>query len=187
MNKNNPSVIAAGSALPSGWLPAANPQRIITHWTAGGYKVNDDDRQHYHFIIDGACSIYRGAHLISANDATKDGIYAAHTRGLNTCSIGVAVACMAGAQEFPFIPGQAPMKPAQWYDLARLCAMLAHHYKLKVTPRTILGHGEVEQTYAVAQRGKWDPLCLPWDPTVLKRSIAAQFRDQVTALLPTEH
>ena len=39
-------------ALPAGWLPAAKMQRVICHWTAGHHKASEDDKAHYHILIE---------------------------------------------------------------------------------------------------------------------------------------
>ena len=62
-------------------------KRIIFHWTAGGPKANKTDLKHYHEVINQDLTISLGTHSISDNVSTADGVYAAHTRNLNTGSI----------------------------------------------------------------------------------------------------
>lgn len=70
-------------------------RRIVCHWTAGSHKASALDRTHYHILIEDDGNLVRGTHPISDNVSTADGNYAAHTRRLNTGSIGVSVCCMA--------------------------------------------------------------------------------------------
>jgi N-acetyl-anhydromuramyl-L-alanine amidase AmpD len=175
----SPKIVSPDATLPAAWLPLAHPSRIIVHWTAGGYVATDDDCQHYHFVVQEDGSIRRGAHSIASNDSTGDGVYAAHTRGLNTKSIGVAVACMKGACERPFDAGQAPLTLRQWQACARLVAKLSAHYGIKVTAHTVLSHAEVQDTLHVQQRGKWDINVLPWAPLMAPREVHEQFREMV--------
>ena len=138
-------------------------KRIVIHWTAGAHTPSNLDKQHYHKIIDGAGKVHDGKHPISANAGSVKGRknYAAHTLNLNSDSIGVAVAAMAGAQERPFNAGAHPITPAQVKALAGLCATLAKQYGIPITPETILTHAEVQPVLNVRQRGKWDITWLP--------------------------
>lgn len=174
-----------GSLVPESWLTPAKMSRIITHWTAGSYTVSGLDKNHYHIIIDGEGALVRGVHSIADNVNTSDGDYAAHTRGLNTGSIGVSVAAMAGAQERPFDMGPYPMTEVQWDTMARVVAELCSFYKIPVTPQTVLGHGEVQDILGVAQTGKWDPMVLPWKLGLTFRQVGDLFRERVAHYLNT--
>ncbi len=175
--------LAAPTVIPLEWLPRARPERIICHWTGGAYDAGELDRQHYHLLIEGDGSVRRGRHAISANDRPIRGAYAPHTRGRNTGSIGVAVCCMAGARERPFDPGRFPMRREQWRRMAAVVAQLCVHYGIAVTPRTVLGHGEVEHQLQVPQRAKWDPLALPWQAELDLHAAGERFREEVRALV----
>ncbi len=158
-------------------------KRIIIHWTAGTYNVSDVDREHYHYIIDGNGKAVDGKWRPEANLSTKDGEYAAHTRGCNTGAIGVSMACMWGAKESPFNPGKYPLKELQWDRMIQLVAYLAKLYKIPVTPETILTHAEVQGTLGIPQKGKWDITRLPFDPkTVGAKAVGDRLRRQVAAL-----
>ena len=135
--------------------------RIIWHWSAGRHTPSDLDRKHYHFIIDGQGKVHQGDIAPEANLSTADGSYAAHTRGCNTGSIGIALAAMVGAVERPFRAGPEPITPAQINALVLLTRELALKYKIPVTRETILSHAEVQPTLKIAQRGKWDIAWLP--------------------------
>ena len=161
-------------------------RRIIWHWTAGGHKANETDRRHYHIIIQGDGSIVRGNSPISANahiSNPNDGnTYAAHTRGLNTGSIGVAVAAMRGAKESPFDAGPSPITPAQVDALVRVTADLCKGYGIAVTEKTVLSHAEVQPRLGVRQRAKWD---ISWIPGMTRAgdplAIGDGLRDRVRA------
>lgn len=136
-------------------------KRIIIHWTGGSNSVSDIDRKHYHFIVDGNGEVHNGDLKPEANNDCTDGNYAAHTRRCNTGSIGVALAGMHGAKEVPFDAGNYPINYLQLETMADLCADLCETYGIKVTPKTVLTHAEVEPTLGIKQRGKWDICWLP--------------------------
>ena len=153
-------------AIPAAWLSNCAMKRVIAHWSAGGHKVSEIDREHYHIIWGGDGIPVRGDHEISDNVRTGDGDYAAHTRGCNTGSIGVSLACMAGAVENPFKPGKFPMTKVQWDAMIDGIAQLCRFYKIPVTPQTVLSHAEVQGTLGIRQNGKWDFTRLAFDPSV---------------------
>lgn len=150
--------------------------RIVPHHSAGGYNASQVDRQHYHRIVDGEGRRHAGIHPISANAPGKplrSGYYAAHTRGLNTGSIGVAMSCMLGASwSDPRSCAHFP-KPEQVSGLIKELADLCVDYSIPVTRNTLLTHAEVEITLNIEQAGKWDLDYDPWgrvdsrDPIVI--------------------
>lgn len=172
-----------GRLIPDGWMPECRMARVITHWTAGAYTASDVDREHYHVLIEGDGRPVRGDCSIRDNVFTRDGDYAAHTRGLNSGSIGITLCCMGGAMRQPFRPGDFPLRREQYEALALAVADLCRRYQIPVTPQTVLGHGEVEAILGVAQRGKWDPMVLPWEPGRPLREVGDAFRDRICALL----
>jgi N-acetyl-anhydromuramyl-L-alanine amidase AmpD len=169
--------------LNAAWMPECTMRRVICHWTGGAYRASGLDRQHYHLLIEGDGNIVRGDRSIADNVRTTGGPYAAHTRACNQFSIGVAVCCMARAQERPFRPGLAPMTELQFERMAELVAELCLRYRIPVTPKTVLGHGEVQTNLGIAQSGKWDPLVLPWKPTMPKADVARHFRALVQSAI----
>jgi hypothetical protein len=144
------------SIVPASWMPDARLERIICHWSAGTHKASGLDRTHYHIVIEGDGNLVRGMWPISANGIGKAGKRANHTLNLNTGSIGVSLACMAGAIERPFNAGRFPMTATQWATLPRVVADLCRRYGIPVTQRTVLSHAEVQPTLGVRQRAKWD-------------------------------
>ncbi len=140
-------------------------RRIVMHWTAGGPTANGTDKRHYHFIVQGDGTVVAGNHPPEANNPIRNpqngATYAAHTRGLNTASIGITVAGMRGAQERPFNPGPSPITPVQLEAMVLLAAKLCHQYNIPVQRDTVLTHAEVQPTLKIAQRNKWD---ITWVP-----------------------
>jgi len=137
-------------------------KRIIMHWTAGSDGANGVEKDAYHIIVgrDGAVTLGDDP-ILSNIPPLREGRYAAHTRGLNSYSIGIAMDCMAGATERPFYAGTSPMTEEQVTAFCRECARLARDYKIAVTPETILTHAEVQGTLGVPQKQKWDITWLP--------------------------
>lgn len=146
-------------------------KRIINHWTGGTYKVTELDKQHYHVIIDGDGEWHKGNHTIEANENTKDGDYAAHTLNCNQDSIGVSVACMAGAVQGKS-NGDYPLKEVQWDEMIRQNARFCIKYGIPVTGQTVLTHAEVQKNLKIRQRGKWDIAILPFDKNIDANAMA---------------
>lgn len=167
--------------LPSSWMPNCSMRRVILHWTAGQHKASSIDLAHYHILIEDDGKLVRGTHSIKDNVSTGDNVYAAHTSKFNTGSIGVSVCCMQGAVENPFDAGSFPMTQLQWETMAQVVAELCQFYEIPVTLQTVLGHGEVQAVHSIPQRGKWDPMVLPWNPGLSKRQVGDQFRAMVTS------
>ncbi len=140
---------------------AGKLKRIHLHWTAGGYMPSSLDLSHYHFVVDGDGREHAGNMPPEANIDCQDGQYMAHTLGANTGAIGIAMCCMAGAEESPFRWGTAPMNAVQVDAICALAARLAVKYGIPCRAETILTHAEVEKTLGVKQRGKWDITVLP--------------------------
>lgn len=135
-------------------------KRVIIHWTAGTNKASSTDRKHYHYIVEGDGNVVAGDLPPEANENTRTA-YAAHTRGMNTGSIGVSFAAMFNARERPFDAGKHPITEKQVAAMVRLVAQLCAKYGIPVTRDTVLSHAEVQGTLGVTQLGKWDVSWLP--------------------------
>jgi hypothetical protein len=138
--------------------------RIIWHHTAGRYTPNGIDLNAYHRLIDGSGVVHDGKHPISANAPGRPllpGTYAAHTRNLNSGSIGVSLCAMHRGDWFHPYEGECPVLPVQVDVLIAETARLCRAYGIEAGPRTTLSHAEVEPTLGVAQANKWD---LDYDP-----------------------
>lgn len=170
--------------VPDDWMPWAKMRGIIVHWTAGSNKVSSIDKKHYHVIIDGDGSIYRGDRSIKDNESAADGLYAAHTRNCNTGFIGVSLAGMAGAVQSPLSPGKTPITAKQWQVLPKVLADLCRRYSINPGPTTVLSHAEVEKTLGIKQAGKWDIAILPFMPSLnTAKKVGDDFRAKTLALL----
>jgi len=168
--------------IPASWLSNASMKRIILHWTGGGYKTNSIDKAAYHILIEDTGNLVRGSRSIKDNTSTSDGVFAMHISRLNTGSIGVSVCCMLGATS-PSNLGSVLMLKKQFDTMVEVTAELCDFYDIPVTPRTVLGHVEVESVLSIPQRGKWDPWVLSWMPGKTPSQIGDEFRNLVTAKL----
>lgn len=160
--------------------------RIIWHHTGGSHTPNPTDLRAYHFVIAGDGRVHRGVHPVSANAGRlRPGAYAAHTRGLNTGSIGIALASMGGSEwADPFA--------AEWFPTAEqvdsmlnLTADMCEEHSIPAHGRHVLSHAEVEQVLGVPQRNKWD---FDYHPRRKRKarnpvSIGAGLRKELIALL----
>ncbi|MEM6738931.1 MAG: peptidoglycan-binding domain-containing protein [Pseudomonadota bacterium] len=138
--------------------------RTVTHWTGGGGRASAPDKKHYHYITEFDGRRVKGKEEPEDNIVVSDGDYAAHTLRLNTGSIGVAMAAMAGAKEQPLDYGSSPITEVQFERHCALLAELHIEHGIPVTPSTCLTHAEVEPRLGVKQRGKWDITVLKFRP-----------------------
>lgn len=174
------------TAIPQDWIPDCQMKRIILHWSEGRRTSNSTDREHYHILIEesgGNAFVSRGDHSIADNVSTADDDYAAHTKGCNTGSIGVALCGMRGCRETPFSPGPDPFTREQYNLMIRAVAQLCRAYNIPVTPKTVLAHGEVQENLGIKQNGKWDPCRLPWSPGTTPAEVCDNIREAVSAAL----
>jgi len=133
--------------------------RLIMHHTGGTYTPNAVDLRAYHGVTDGDGQRHAGRFPVSANAAgapLRAGTYAAHCLGLNSGSIGEAMACMGGGvwanpRSSRFFP-----RPAQVDGFLRTVADQCARFGIVVDRRTCLTHAEVQITLGVIQRNKWD-------------------------------
>ena len=139
----------------------AKLERIIWHWSAGGYTPGNSERDHYHFFIDGDGDVQAGDYAPEDNLDTADGAYAAHVKGFNTGSIGIAVCAMAEASESPFNAGECPIRPVQLRALLLKTVDLCKQYQITIGRETTLSHAEVQPSCGKPQDGKWDISWLP--------------------------
>lgn len=152
------------------------PRRIVLHWTAGTYKPNALDLRSYHYVIDGDGLPHEGVPVIwNMRPVSSKLNYAAHTRSLNSWSVGVAFAGMNGAQERgPY--GQWPLTQEQVIAGCYFVGQLCRAWDLPVTPETVHTHAEADWRHGVKQNGKWDINVLPWDPSLNREEVSAQLR-----------
>lgn len=172
--------------IPKEWLTPCKMRRVVLHWTEGWRQSNAVDREHYHVLVQeplkrpGQAELVRGDEAISDNVSTSDGNgYAAHTRGLNTGSIGVSLCGMVGCNERPKNAGRAPYTKAQYKLMCEAVAQLCKFYGIPVTERTVLGHGEVQAVLGVRQNGKWDPMMFPWEMDMAPKDVMNRMREDI--------
>ncbi len=137
-------------------------KRIIIHWTAGGYYPNQTDLLHYHFLIDKDGKIHNGVYSVKDNENCLDGVYAAHTGGGNTGSIGIAFCGMLGFKSRQDI-GKYPLTQKQCEAGFKLAADLVKKYNLNINdPLTIQTHyGFGKRNPKTSSSGKIDIVFLP--------------------------
>jgi hypothetical protein len=161
------------------------------HWTGGDYETVFPA---YHFCLAGAHDpVVHHTHDLRENmrdvRGAPDEPYAAHTRGRNSWSIGLAVAAMRDARPDDF--GDAPITAAQAEGLCVLAAGLARAYH--IPPDAIRTHAEAaleDGYFGVAENERWDiarlqPSSSPLAPDDALRT-GAWFRARVSALLASE-
>jgi len=154
-------------------------KRIIVHWTAGTYKPNDLEKQHYHFLIDGDGIIHKGIFKPEDNEICKIGKYAPHTGGGNTGSIGIALCAMAGFKS-KYSTGNFPILKKQFEECMKFCAQISKQYKISVTPQTIMTHYEFGlKNPNTTSSGKIDIIYLPPYPWVDKCEIGSFIRSKI--------
>lgn len=180
------AMAARGVGRPEQLIHTSGLHRVILHWTAGAYGEIALERRHYHLLVNSEGRVTMGDLAPEANADCRDGQYAAHTRALNTGSIGVAVDAMGGARERPFYPGPYPVTAAQLRGMVRAVADLCLTYDIPVSRFSVLTHAEVQPTLGVWQRAKWDITWLPWleepeDPVTVGGMIREAIRREMQA------
>lgn len=142
------------------------------------------DLQHYHFLIDEHGKTYKGKFPVSANkvcnhDKYGNALYAAHTGGGNTGSIGVA---MCGMRDFSGRNkvGAYPLKKAQCEACFKLCAELCKEYNILITPQNVMTHYEFGLKHRdTSSCGKIDIIYLPPYPEVAQNQVGDFIRNKV--------
>jgi hypothetical protein len=156
-------------------------KRIIYHWTAGTYKPNMQDLTHYHYLIDDKGVVHHGVYAVEDNESCLDGVYAAHTGGGNTGSIGIAFCGMRGYKD-PTQIGDFPLTQKQLEAGWRLGASLVKMHNLDMedeyTIQTHYGFGTRFPKSTSA--GKIDITFLPSMPNIRKEDIEALFYNKVS-------
>lgn len=159
-------------------------RRIILHWTAGTNYPNSVDLEHYHYLIDKNGKLYNGKFSVSANEncrSDKKGkvLYAAHTGGGNTGSIGLAVCGMANF-DGKIESTKYPLTVVQLEKMFSFCAELCKKYNIPITSGTVLTHYEFGKAYPkTSSYGKIDITCLPPYPYLLKNQVGDFLRANI--------
>ena len=152
-------------------------KRIVIHWSGGTHSPNSTDLEHYHFLVDGNGEVHNGQYTPEANIDCKDGIYARHTGGGNTGSIGVAMCGMLGFKS-KANQGNYPLTKIQFEATMKLCAQLCNKYGIEITPDTVTTHYEFNIRNEISS-GKIDIIFIPPYPWVSKHECASFIRSKV--------
>jgi hypothetical protein len=146
------------------------PRRIVVHWTAGGPTASQNDRKHYHYLVQQDGQVVEGFPTLKANCRSLGGVpswshddpdgYAAHCRRFNSWSMGVSLCGMLGAVEGGD-PGPHPLVAQQSEVLIAFLARACIRYGLYPTEHRLMTHEEVGRLHGVQQPGKWDVRFLP--------------------------
>lgn len=154
-------------------------KRIIIHWTAGGHVPTSYEKERYHYLIDSLGKIHQGKFKPEANKICKKGLYAMHTGGGNTGSIGISMCGMAGFKN-KNNQGKFPLTKIQFEAAMKLCAELTKKYNIKVTPETVITHYEFGQKHPkTTSYGKIDIIFIPSYPWVSKDDIGSFIRSKI--------
>lgn len=117
-------------------------KRIIIHWTGGTGQPNNLEYNDYHFMVNKNGLIVKGKYEPEDNENCDDGIYAKHTGGGNTGSIGVAVCGMLNYVGGKPDSTKYPLNQTQCEACWKLVAELCKKYHIQITPLTVLTHYE---------------------------------------------
>lgn len=153
-------------------------KRIIIHWTAGAYKPNATDLEHYHYLVDSDGNIHTGKHKVEDNENCNNGNYAAHTGGGNTGSIGISLCGMAGFSSRQNV-GKYPLTKIQCERCFKLIAELSKKYNIAITPQNIMTHYEFGLKHRnTTSCGKIDIIYLPPYPDVEQAKVGDFIRNK---------
>lgn len=154
-------------------------KRIILHWTAGGLVPTSYEKEFYHYLVDSVGKVYPGKFKPEANSICRNGMYAAHTGGGNTDSIGVSMCGMANFRSKNNM-GDFPITKVQFESAMKLCAKLAKQYGIYVSPETVMTHYEFGQKHPeTTSYGKIDIIFIPPYPWVSKDDIGSFIRSKI--------
>lgn len=153
--------------------------KIIIHWTGGGWFPNATDKEHYHFLIDKNGKVINGKYKVEDNENCSDGKYASHCGGGNTGAIGVAMCGMYGFKSSKAV-GSYPLTKIQCEACFKLIAELCKKYNIKITPQTVLTHYEFGLTHPkTSSAGKIDIIHLPAYNNIKQLEIGSFIRNKV--------
>lgn len=154
-------------------------KRIIIHWTAGGYVPTSYEKEFYHFLVDSLGKIHLGKFKPEANLICRKGMYAAHTGGGNTGSIGIALCAMADFKNKNNV-GDFPITKVQFESAMKLCAEQAKKYDIKIAPENVMTHYEFGQKHRdTTSCGKIDIVFLPPYPWVSADDVGSFIRSKI--------
>ena len=154
-------------------------KRIILHWTAGGAVPTSYEKNFYHYLVDALGKFHLGRFKPEANLRCVKGMYAAHTGGGNTGSIGVSMCGMAGFSGKNSI-GHFPITKIQFEKTMYLCAKLAEKFDITITPDTVMTHYEFGQKHPkTTSFGKIDIIYIPPYPWIGRDDVGSFIRSKI--------
>jgi N-acetyl-anhydromuramyl-L-alanine amidase AmpD len=154
-------------------------KRIILHWTAGTNQPCTTDYEHYHYLVSGDGVVVKGKYAPEDNENVNDGVYAQHTGGGNTGSIGVSMCGMYGFKNKNSI-GNYPLTAVQCERTFKLIAELAKKYNIAITSDTVMTHYEFgKKNPKTSSYGKIDIIYLPSYPTITADKMGDFIRGKV--------
>lgn len=154
-------------------------KRIIIHWTAGGPVPTSYEKECYHYLIDSLGKTHLGKFKPEANLVCRTGMYAPHTGGGNTGSVGVSMCAMANFRN-KNNQGHFPITKIQFESTMKLCAELAVKYDIKVSPDSVMTHYEFGQKNPnTTSFGKIDIVFLPPFPWISKEDVGSFIRSKI--------
>lgn len=159
-------------------LPEA-PKRIIMHWTAGGRVASAFERGHYHYLVEQTGNVVAGLPVrLNCRKVSSAVQYAAHTRGMNSYSVGVAFCGMRGAVQGGTF-GPDPLTEDQVDAGCRFIARLCAAWDLTPNHDRLFTHSEAERIHGVKQVGKWDIDVLAFRPNASPQECGDYLRGRV--------
>ena len=155
-------------------------KRIIYHWSGGSYRPNDTDKNHYHYLIDDIGNVFAGKYKVEDNENCSDGLYAAHTGGGNTESIGIAFLGMFGFVS-KYCMGRFPLTKVQCEAGWKLGAKLIKKYHIDLNNSLCIQthYGFGQRNPHTQSAGKIDIIYLPPYPEIEKEEIEKFIRKKV--------
>ena len=161
-------------------------KRIIIHWTAGNAVSSSYEKHCYHYLVDSYGKIYKGKFKPEANEICRTGMYAPHTGGGNTGSIGISMCGMFGFKN-KYSIGKYPITRVQFEASMQLAAKIAKKYDIEITPETILTHYEFGKSHPkTTSAGKIDIIFLPPYSWVEPQEVGKFIRTKVKWYLQRE-
>lgn len=147
-------------------------KRIIIHWTAGTYKPNSTDLEHYHYLVNADGLVINGKYSPEDNENCYDGRYAQHTGCGNSGSIGVAMCGMFIEKNSPLELTKYPLTKIQCERCFKLIAELSKKYNIRINAQNVMTHYEFGLKHPTStSAGKIDINWLPPYPTLKANEI----------------
>lgn len=161
------------------WVEVEKMKRIILHWTGGNYTPQKRELECYHYLIDNKGVLHYGKYKPEDNLDCQDGGYAAHTGGLNTGSIGVAL-CGMFKYRSPIEVGDFPITRIQAEKAFDLCAELCKKYNIPIDKKGVRTHWEVGLEYPKSSSaGKIDITFLPFASYLYPNEVCEYIRNKI--------